>query len=67
MPLLISPNMELFDASNFVLHRIFGQTAWSIIVGRFAYKSSRLHSGRFAYMIKVVSPTQLLDKKIDKC
>ena len=66
MPLLISPNVELFDASNFVLHRIFGQTARSI-VGRFAYKSFRLHSGQFAYMIKVVSPTQLLDKKIDKC
>ena len=26
-------------------------------VGRFAYKSFRLHSGRFAYKIKVVSPT----------
>ena len=26
---------------------------------RFAYKSFRLHVGRFAYTIKVVSPTEL--------
>ena len=28
------------------------------VTGRFAYKSFRLHSGRFAYKIKVVSPTE---------
>ena len=32
MPLHISPNVEFFDASNFVLHQIFGQTAWSALV-----------------------------------
>ena len=28
------------------------------VTGRFAYKSIRLHRGRFAYTTKVVSPTR---------
>ena len=28
------------------------------VTGRFAYKSFRLHRGRFAYTTKVVSPTR---------
>ena len=31
---------------------------WGGVPGRFAYKSIRLHRGRFAYTTEVVSPTR---------
>ena len=35
-----------------------GRVSFSLVAGRFAYKSIRLHRGRFAYTTKVVLPTR---------